>query len=110
MGSVLKHCMVTKYYDQDCSLVKILQSCRFNIFGIDASEKFPLTKIMNNRDCWNVYRFSCLNLHYSLLHYIMLHYVNVALFYVALLMLDYFDVALFDAAIFTVALLNVVLF
>ena len=28
----------------------------------DASERWPLRKIMNNRDWWNVYRFSCLKL------------------------------------------------
>ena len=38
------------------SLVKILQSCHLNIFRTitDASERW-----MNNRDCWNIYRFSC---------------------------------------------------
>ena len=43
------------------SLLKILRSCHFNIFGIkDASERCPLWKIMNKHNCWNVYRFSCL--------------------------------------------------
>ena len=37
---------------EETSLVKILQS--------HASERFPLRKIMNNGDCWNVYRFSCI--------------------------------------------------
>ena len=44
------------------SLVKILQSFHFNLYGINhakASEIRPLRKIINNRDCWNVYRFSC---------------------------------------------------
>ena len=37
-----------------------MQSSHFNIFGIKyASERYPLRKIMSNRDCWNVYRFSC---------------------------------------------------
>ena len=30
----------------------------------DGSERCPLRKIMNNRDCWNVYRFSCFFLKY----------------------------------------------
>ena len=43
------------------SLVKILQSCHFNIFRIkDASERCPLWKILNKRDYWNVYCFFCL--------------------------------------------------
>ena len=37
-----------------------MQSSHFNIFGIKyASERCPLRKITSNRDCWNVYRFSC---------------------------------------------------
>ena len=30
----------------------------------DGSKRCPLRKIMNNRDCWNVYRFSCFFLKY----------------------------------------------
>ena len=35
-----------------------MQPYHFIIFGIN--RRCPLRKIMNNRDCWNVYRFSCL--------------------------------------------------
>ena len=47
---------------KETSLVKIMQSCHFNIFGINHGcfRKMSLRKIMNKRDCWNVYRFSCL--------------------------------------------------
>ena len=39
------------------SLVKILQSCHFDIFGIkDASERRPLRILINNSHCCNVYR------------------------------------------------------
>ena len=44
------------------SLVKILQSCHLIYLKsiTDVLERCPLREIMNNRDCWNVYRFSCL--------------------------------------------------
>ena len=47
------------------SLVKILQSCHFNIFAIShrCFRKCPLREVMNNRDCLNVYRYSCLIFH-----------------------------------------------
>ena len=39
------------------SLVKILESCHFDIFGIkDASERRPLRILINNSHCCNVYR------------------------------------------------------
>ena len=43
------------------SLVKIFRSCHFNVLEsiTDASERCPLRKIMNKRNCWNFYRFSC---------------------------------------------------
>ena len=43
------------------SLVKILHSCHLIYLesSTDVSERCPLGEIMNNRDCRNVYRFSC---------------------------------------------------
>ena len=42
-------------------LGKILLFRHFYIFGINhrCFRKMPVKKIMNNCDCWNVYRFSC---------------------------------------------------
>ena len=58
-------CLLLEGVCEGNSLVRILQSCHFNIFGINhrCFERCPLRKIMNNRDCWNVYCFfSCLSL------------------------------------------------
>ena len=48
---------------EEASLVKIVQSSHFNIFGISHTcffrKKMPILGKINNRDCCNVYRFSC---------------------------------------------------
>ena len=52
--------LLLKRVCEGTSLVKILQSYHLHIFGINRRwfKKMPIKKIMNNRDCWNVYRSS----------------------------------------------------